>query len=84
MDYRESGNIDPADFPNLKHDCVLFYHPSCMHLAEKIAGSAKDINLGQIDWGCDVKPYAAHDAAASQSSLGRLLCDFQPAQHICQ
>ena len=51
MDYRRAANIDPADFSKLKQDCVLFYHPSCKPLAEKIAASGSDISLGKIDWG---------------------------------
>ena len=69
MDFREAGNIDPADFPSLKTDSVLFYHPSCKELAEKVAATSKDIQLGEIDWGCAV----AHTTDLSLA-LHRLLC----------
>ena len=52
MDFRTGGNIDVTDINNLKKDCVLFYHPSCKALAEKVAAARSGIQLGQIDWGC--------------------------------
>jgi hypothetical protein len=51
LDFREAGNIDPANFPSLKKNCVMFYHPSTKTLAEKVAATSTDIKLGQIDWG---------------------------------
>jgi hypothetical protein len=50
--FREAGNIDPECIPDLKQDCVLFYHPTCRQLAEKVASVSGDIELGEINWGC--------------------------------
>lgn len=52
MDFRTGGNIDVTDIRGLKKDCVLFYHPSCQALAEKVAATRPGIQVGQIDWGC--------------------------------
>lgn len=74
MDYRRAGNIDPADFPKLKQDCVLFHHPSCKPLAEKIAASGNDISLGKIDWGCALRaPRRAARLAGPQLGCGHIV-----------
>jgi hypothetical protein len=79
MHYRVAGNINPDDFPALNNDCILFYHPSCKPLAEKIAGCALDIHLGQIDWGCDGLGIMHHIMQTSHKShyvIRILPCDL--------
>jgi hypothetical protein len=45
--FRVTENIKPGA---VEKDCVLFYHPSCEELAEKVAEASESITLGQIDW----------------------------------
>ena len=52
--FRTAGNIDISAVAGVKKNCVLFYHPSCKDLAEKVAATSEDIVLGQIDWGCEL------------------------------
>jgi hypothetical protein len=72
--FREAGNIDPECIPDLKDDCVLFYHPSCRDLAEKVAAASSDVELGQINWGCaqplsGAEQGGTHYASAHDSRL---------------
>ena len=64
LTFRQGGNIDPAQFGDVAKECVLFYHPSCKELAEKVAAESDNVTLGEISWKC------VPDPAQNEPDLG--------------
>ena len=72
--FREAGNIDLETVPQLKDDCILFYHPSCRELAGKVADCSDTVQLGEISWSCASASFS-RPACSCMSLVRRLGSD---------